>query len=274
MRLAIGAVCLCCTLCPAQAPNTLTPAEKAAGWRLLFDGQTLSGWRDPARMKPPGDAWTIEDGCIQAVAKPRVGEDLITDATFTDFEMVFDWRLAPGANSGVKYLIQRTVFLDSSKVKPRAMSFEETIGYGIEKGMGERSELPPGAHGENYVISFEYQLIDDVQHSDAQRGRQYAAGSLYGLIAPSEAASRPIGEFNQSRLVVRGDHVEHWLNGVKVVDASLDSAAVVEGLAKRWKERAPAVYELLTKRPRRNCPIALQNHGDTVWFRNLKIRPL
>ncbi len=280
MRLAIRwipavLIALGIPLCPAQdtgASNTLTPQEKAAGWQLLFDGKTMAGWEDPAKQTPPGDAWTIEDGCLKAVRRARIREDLVTKATFRDFELLFDWRIGPRGNSGVKYRIQKRVFLESGKARPGVKSFEETVGYELVRGT-DRNKTAPGSRGEDYVISFEYQVIDDNGHPDAMRGPRYAAGSLYSLVGPSRAAARPIGEFNHSRLVVRGNRVEHWLNGVKVVDTTLDSLEVLEGLEKRWGAVKP-VYDLLAKPPRQDCPIALQNHGDEAWFRNIKIRPL
>ena len=273
MRLTIALLLALDSVCSAQAPpNTLTPAERAAGWQLLFDGSSLAAWNDPAKLTPPGDAWTIEDGCIKALPKPRIGEDLITKAAYRDFEMVFDWRIAPGSNSGVKYLIQRTVLLDRNKLKPGLHSFEEAVGYELEHHLAERSALTASSHAQDYIISFEYQLVDNARHPDALRGAQYTTGALYGLIPPSREAARPVGEFNHSRLVLSGNHIEHWLNGVKVVDATLDQPEIAAGLAKRW-HAAPGVADLLIKRPRRDCPIALQNHGDVVWFRNLKIRP-
>jgi Domain of Unknown Function (DUF1080) len=275
MRLAIALLLTLALACFSQEapPNTLTPDERAAGWQLLFDGKTLAGWEDPSLRTPPGDSWTIEDGCIKAVGKPRIREDLMTTAAFRDFEMVFDWRIAPGSNSGLKYLIQRTVFLDHDKLKLAHRPFEENVGWEMEHHFSDRSKLAANSHGEEYVVSFEYQLVDNDRHPDARRGAKYQTGSLYGMIAPTQPAARPVGEFNHSRLVVRGSRVEHWLNGVKVVDASLDSQEVLENIAKRWK-LVPAVYDLLTRRPRRDCPIGLQNHGDTVWFRDLKIRRL
>ena len=93
------------------------------------------------------------------------------------------------------------------------------------------------------------------------------------MVAPSSAAARPVGEFNHSRIVVRGNHVEHWLNEMKVVDSSLDSPAALAGIEKRWAA-APHVLELLTKQPKKDCPISLQNHGDEAWFRAIRIRKL
>ena len=275
MRLTIALLLSLGAVCSAQeAPlNALTPDERAAGWQLMFDGKTLAGWDDPALRTPPGDSWTIEDGCIKALATPHFREDLMTSATFRDFEMLFDWRIAPGSNSGVKYLIQRTVFLDHDKPKSAPRGFEENVGWEMEHHLSDRSKIGPNPHGEEYVVSFEYQLVDNDRHPDALRGAKYQTGALYGMIAPTQAAAQPVGEFNHSRLLVRGDRVEHWLNGVKVVDGSLDAQEVLDNIAKRW-HAAPNVSELLTKRPRRDCRIGLQNHGDIVWFRNLKIRRL
>jgi SAM-dependent methyltransferase len=252
--------------------NALTPAERAEGWQLLFDGKTFEGWRDPSRRTPPGDAWTIEDGCIKARTNPRLREDLITTATFQDFELRFDWRIAPGSNSGVKYLVQELVFMDADKLKPGAKRFEEMVGYELERRPSDRARLGPQGKGEEYVISFEYQIIDDGAHADARRGPQYQAGALYSLAPASSAAARPVGEFNHSRIVLRGNQVEHWLNGVKVVDVAVDAPQIRDGLSARW--RGTPVLDLLTRLPRRDCPIGLQNHGDAAWFRNIKIRPV
>src|SRR3954447_19377114 len=88
------------------ADNELTPQEKAAGWRLMFDGKSYAGWEDPTKKVPPGDGFTIEDGCIRTLPHPKIEEDLHTKALYGDFEMEWDWKIAPGGNSGVKYRIQ------------------------------------------------------------------------------------------------------------------------------------------------------------------------
>jgi hypothetical protein len=250
------------------AENVLTPAEQASGWRLLFDGQTMNNWRDPAKLNPPGDCWTVANGCLKTVVKPRISEDLFTAESFGDFELKFDWRVAPGGNTGIKYRIQRTVFLDSSRMGTGEGGFEGTVARELANP-SDRAKLPPGAAGQDYVIGFECQLIDDAQHPDA-KSLSHTTGALYGMIPPSEHPARSAGEWNEARIVVRGDHVEHWINGVKEVDGSLASDAVREGAAKRWG-RYPQVMEFFS-RPKHTGPISLQHHGDEAWFRNIKIR--
>ncbi|HZT33783.1 MAG TPA: DUF1080 domain-containing protein [Bryobacteraceae bacterium] len=264
-RSAYLAILLCCGALAAgpETHNLLTPAEQAAGWELLFDGRTMNGWEDPRVKNPPGDAWSIEDGCLKATPHPRITEDLFSREKFRDFELLFDWRLARGSNTGVKYRIQDRIFLAAAPVHP----FEALVNFSL-------AHRPPRrASGQEYVIGFEYQLIDQQRYAGALHGEVQYTGALYDMVAPLREAAKPVGEFNHSRLVVRGSHVEHWLNGVKVVDAGLDSKAVAESCAKRWGAGTPA-YELLVKQPRRECPISLQNHGDAAWFRNIKIRRL
>jgi hypothetical protein len=243
------------------SPNTLAPDEKLAGWTLLFDGRTMNGWDDPRAKTPPGDAWTIEEGCLKAIAHPRIVEDLFTKASYTDFEFAFDWRISPHGNSGVKYRIQDHLFVFPPHP---GESFEQSV----ERSFLNRVSGRP-ARGQDYVIGFEYQIIDNPGKLDPRQ----TAGALYDMVAPSSQTARPVGEFNHSRVVLRGNHVEHWLNGVKVVDTTLDSPDALRGIEKRWGV-APHVGGLLAKQPGKSCPISLQNHGDAAWLRNLKIRLL
>jgi len=234
-----------------------------SGWVSLFDGKTMAGWEDPRQKTPPGDAWGIEDGCLKANRRPRITEDLFTKETFRDFELMFEWRVSPGANSGVKYRIQDKVFLRGGAGK-----FEDWVNYAI----GHRPETRPD-HGQEYVVGFEYQVLDNGRNPDARHGTDHQAGALYDIVGPEKDVTRPVGEFNESRLVVKGNHVEHWLNGVKVVETDLDSATAAERIAKRWGKGTP-VGDALTKQPKRDCAISLQNHGDDAWFKNIKIRKL
>lgn len=254
------------------ADNTLAPAERQAGFRLLFDGKSMRGWRDPAGQKPPGDSWIIEGGCLRTLARPRISEDLITEESFGDFELKFDWRISPGGNTGVKYRIQRAIFIDNTKTHRGAGGFEEMLARELATALSDRANLAPGATGQEYTIAFEFQLIDDGNSPAMTRDRGlHASGALYSMIAPSATAARPAGEWNQSRLIVKGSHVEHWINGVKVLDASLASEEARAGISKRWA-RAPAIRDMLLN-PGPRGPIALQHHGAAVWFKNLKIRP-
>jgi hypothetical protein len=115
-------------------------------------------------------------------------------------------------------------------------------------------------------------LIDDQKHADARKDLRHTTGALYSMIPPSAQAARAAGEWNYARLVVKGNRVEHWLNGTKVLDAALDSEPVRAGATRRWS-KVPAIFDALTK-PKPEGPLALQHHGDEVWFRNLKIRRL
>ncbi len=271
MRLAPLLLCAA-GLAPAQsAHNALTPQEKAAGWRLLFDGRSLAGWDDPARKSPPGDAWTVADGCIRSRPDPRIREDLLTRESFGDFELAFDWRISPRGNSGVKYRIQDIIFLPEGEGDRRP--FETRVNEEMRLRRNTRDHLDPARKYQGYPIAFEYQMIDNQGHPDAAHGADRSTGALYSMLAPLRPASKPVGEFNQSRIVLRGNHVEHWLNGVKVLDADLTNPAIPEGLARRWTAASP-VYQLLTRQPKQRTPIALQHHESEVWFRDLKIRAL
>lgn len=265
-RILIGAVCCAVILATAAvaADNQLTAAEKAEGWRLLFDGKSYANWVDPAMKSPPGDSFAIEDGCLRAVAHPKIVEDLFTRDSFTDFELLFDWKISSAGNSGVKYRIQDHLYVKQE----RGGKFEDTLNASFNPRL-ERT-----AKGQDYVIGFEFQLVDNQKNPDATRGGAlHQAGALYDVQSPSKDATKPVGEFNHSRLVVRGGHVEHWMNGEKVVDASLKSPAVAASMAKRWGVTSP-VYDLLVNQPKQRCPISLQNHGDDAWFKNIKIREL
>lgn len=249
--------------------NRLAPEERAVGWELLFDGATFRGWQDPRTKTPPGDSWTIEDGAIKAPEKPKLGEHLLSAQEYGDFELQWEWKTARAGNSGVRYRIQEVIFIEKEHFKPGYKRWEEVPEYEYIHRKSKRS-----ATSMDFVVSPEYQLTDDANNGDAKRGLEYSAGALYGAIGPKRHLARPAGEWNESRIVLRGKHVTHWLNGEKVVDTDLDAPAVKSGFEKRWRDE-PRIRELLLTMPKKRSPIALQNHGDApVWFRNLKIRPL
>ncbi len=251
MRLLL-ALTLACTAFAAD--NQLTPGEKKEGWTLLFDGKTFKNWG------PPGDSWAIEDGTLTTRLKPKVEQDLLSAKTYGDFELQFDWKVSEGANTGLKYRLQRTVYLD-----PAAKGvFEAKVQREIEH--------PSGARGQEYTVAFEMQLIDDLRHPDAKKDENHVTGALYSMLAPVKKPAHPAGEWNSSRLVVKGTHFEHWINGELALGGSLDDPAGLENLKKRWAQ-GPAVYEILAH-AKPVGQIMLQHHGDKVWFRNLKIREL
>jgi hypothetical protein len=216
----------------AADPNTLTPAEKAAGWMLLFDGRTTAGWQEVTGLSVPAESWRVEDGCLRALNSGHGYQDLRTETVFSSFEFQFDWKIDPGGNSGVKYLVQKTD------------RWTNAIG------------LQARARG------FEYQLVDDTTPDAAEPNKK--CGSLYGVIAPARAAAHPPGEFNHSLLVVRGTRVEHWLNGVKVVEFDTAEDAPHKVMTDA-AGKGPIVRESI---------LSLQNHGTPVWFRSLKVRRL
>lgn len=239
--------------------------DRGAGWKTLFDGKTMQGWVDPRTKTPPGDAWSIEDGCLKAKARPAMTEDLFSKETFGDFELAYEWRISAGGNSGVKYRIQDHLMVapvDAARAKER---FEARVERSFEP------RLPRSARGQDYVVGFEYQMTDDSKNGDSLSNEKHTAGALYDMVAPSTHAAKPAGEWNASRILVKGMHVEHWLNGTKVVDASLDSDDAMAGIRKRWGG-SPHVLELMSKQPKRDCPISLQNHGDEAWFRAIRVR--
>jgi hypothetical protein len=230
----------------ASAQNVLTEAEKAEGWVLLFDGQSFDGWRGLGREGIPAGHWMIEDGCIkkipsgevplQADGQPLTGGDLMTVETFENFELILEWKISAAGNSGIKYNV----------------SEEMSVAY-----------PPPNA-----ALGFEYQILDDDGHPDAKNGANRTAGALYDMIPPAGKTLRPVGEFNQARLIFNGGHGEHWLNGAKVVEYDLGTARF-DSLLAASKYRSIAGFA-----DKRTGHIVLQDHTDAVWFRNIKIRRL
>ena len=212
----------------AAAPNTLTPEEKAGGWKLLFDGKTFNGWRG-YKTESVSPGWTIQDGALTKAAGR--GGDLLTLAEYGDFELSFEWKISPGGNSGVLYRV----------------------------GLGEAAVPRTGP---------EYQILDNSKAKDSQIVN-HLAGSLYDLGPPTRRdLPKPVGEWNSARIVIRGWKIEHWLNGTLVIAADLASpegkAMIAGSKFKAWPKFATLA----------RGHIALQDHGDAVSYRSLKLREL
>ena len=220
-----------------QAPNTLSSAETSAGWRLLFDGATSSGWhlygeselgRQSAKRDGRLVGWEIADGALVALAQDG-GHDIVTDDEFENFELVIDWKLSPRANSGIFFNV-------------------------VEQG-----------NKAIYATGPEYQIIDDdgwpSRLEDWQR-----TGANYAMHPPLTRAARPVGEWNLTRIVVDRGHVQHWLNGAKTADYVMWTDEWTKLVsAGKWKDY-PGYGRA------RKGRIGLQDHGNKVWFRNIKVR--
>ena len=222
-----------------QAMNTLSSMEKRNGWILLFDGKTTTGWRGAYREEFPAQGWKIEGGELIVIKsdgrEARNGGDIITKEKYGNYELTLEAKLTPGANSGVKYFVT------------------------------ERLPKSPGS-----AIGLEFQILDDDLHPDAKMGKSgnRTIGSLYDLIPAASKTPRSIGEWNQVRIISNNNKVEHWLNGSKVVEYERGSSAFRALVAEsKYKN-----FEGFGEAPEGH--LLLQDHGDEVHYRNIKLRKL
>ncbi len=210
----------------SQEHNRLNATERAAGWQLLFDGNSLTGWRGyNSESMPTG--WSAENGML---IRTGPGGDIITEQQFADFELSLEWLVGPSGNSGVLF---------------RAVEGQEEVYHGAP----------------------EMQILDDAGHADG-RSPLTSAGSNYGLHGVPRGIVKSAGEWNTSRIVVVNNQVEHWLNGDKVVEYELGSADWAQRVANSKFAQWPA-YGRASR-----GHIGIQDHGDRVSFRNLKIREI
>jgi hypothetical protein len=208
--------------------------EEAAGWKLLFDGKTTQGWHTFKKQSFPDKGWVVEDGWLHCLGKGggnKGGGDVISDAEFNDFELQWEWKQASGGNSGVKYFV-----------------------------LESRSE----------ALGHEYQMIDDERATGVDKGnRKQLTASFYAVLPPTTPPPvKPPGQINSSRIIVKGNHVEHWLNGVKVLEYECGSEVVKAAVAaSKFKDKAGFGDKV-------HGHLLLQDHNSEVWFRNLRIREL
>jgi hypothetical protein len=220
--------------------------QPSQAWTPLFDGHSFAGWRGVGLDTIP-TGWTIEDGTIHKLAsgavptapdgQPLEGGDLMTVGTYRNFELVLEWKISPAGNSGIKYNVSEAM-----------------------------STASPPVHA---ALGFEYQVLDDERHPDAKNGPNRTAGALYDIFPPAaDKPLHPVGSFNEARIVFDHGHGEHWMNGVKILQFDLGSAAFDSAYAHSKYVPIQGFAE------QRAGHIVLQDHGDEVWFRNIKIREL
>lgn len=214
--------------------------------QVLFDGRTLNGWMWSTATPAPTPSWTAANGLLQTT--PGAGQPvyLLTRDSFTDFDLSFEWKSEPGGNSGVKYRFQ---------------------GYWDQ---GQAKSQPEGS-ARIEPIALEYQLIDDEKHPDALTSATHSTAAIYEYWPAKKAGPVRANVWHRSRIVARGLHIEHWLDGRKVLDVELDAPAVQEAFRRSTRRGSSP---LLARHERRESPIALQFHDGVVAFRDLKIRRL
>ncbi|MCW5966040.1 MAG: DUF1080 domain-containing protein [Bryobacterales bacterium] len=285
---------------PAPKPR-LSVEEQQAGWQLLFDGETTSGWKGVNTKEFPYDGWAVENGYLRTV-KPGPSGDIVTTGEFRDFEFSFEWKIEEGGNSGVKYLVaegrpEPNIPVISRNRLPRlgmlalgvaigvyvlfwrrslskyvavrvlAILVIMVCGYNLIKGARAYLDLMQALR--HSAVGLEYQVLDDVGNPEPRSNPKASAASLY-ILAEADRTKELYGDdrFNQGRLVVQGNRVEHWLNGRKVLEYRLDDPAMAAAVAATKYAIVPGFLS------REGGQLALQHHDNLVWFKNLKIRPL
>lgn len=203
------------------------------GFKPLFDGKTLNGWRGYKKADASDTRWKVENGMVTIPEKDgqdtRGGRDIISVGTYDQFDLKWEWKVAQGGNSGLKYFV---------------------------------------LEDQDAAIGHEYQMIDDERHADAKIGPHRQTAAFYDVLPAADRPLKPAGEWNNSEVIVKGTHVEHWLNGKRVLQYELDSPELRAAIAKsKFKDIARF------GKPQKGH-ILIQDHGNAVWYRNVRIKPL
>lgn len=217
-----------------------------AGWVPLFDEKSLSGWMWSTETHPAKPAWGVEDGTLCTTPGDGTPVYLLTRDSFGDFDLEFEWKMERGGNSGIKYRFQ---------------------GYWA----GEQLRDAPTGPGRIEPVALEYQIIDDEAHPDALSDRKHTTAAIYEYWPATLKGPAKPDVWHKGRIVAQGLHIQHWLDGEKVVDIRLDDPRIQQSFAQsRRKQSSP----VLARHERRESPVALQYHDGKVWFRHLRIRRL
>lgn len=287
---------------PPPAPKpTLTEAERDQGWVLLFDGESVNGWKGVNTPDFPYKGWAVENGYIRTIT-PGPSGDILSTGVYRDFDLRFSWRIAKGGNSGVKYLVNegrpepnipsvnrrqiprlllyllgmclaiylliwRRALTRLLVVRVLAVGVVIVCGYAVIKGARAYFDVIQALR--HSAVGLEYQVLDDYDNAEAKSEPKATAASLYILLEASHDKELYNDErFNEGRVVVHGEHVEHWLNGKKVLEYDLNDPKMAEAVAKTKYSLVPNFLS------REGGHIALQHHHDLVWFKDIKICPL
>ncbi|MCY1720034.1 DUF1080 domain-containing protein [Prolixibacteraceae bacterium Z1-6] len=241
MKKLILSLLMVCTIVPVFSQNKLSEEQKKEGWKLLFDGTNLNSFRGLHKNENVFKGWTVENGCMKTLqpGNDEAGGALITKKKYADFEFQWDWKMeSKGGNSGVKYYVLEELS-DSKK-----------SGIGLE-----------------------YQMLDDNNHEwmlngKMQSGDFHTLGALYEIYPAKNRKINPLDEWNTSRIVSKNNHVEHWLNGVEILEYERGSADFKEKVANSKFSMYPGFGEA------KKGHILIQDHGSVMYFKNLFIREL
>jgi hypothetical protein len=262
-------IALCALASLIGAGSGPAVGKTPARWTALFDGSSLQSWRGFRGKELPSGCWTVEKNTLHRTVSPFEEEgdcgDLVSRREYGDFDLEFEFRISVGGNSGVKYLVpeERPASWERSYMRDHLRRLRKEGTSTPE----EIAAVTP-ARWKYFPIGFEYQVADDTTNGDARSTPKHATAALYDIVPPSSRGLLKTGGFNRGRIVVTGGRIQHWLNGVKVVDVDSRRPVFRSALA-RSKFRGMPDFGAA-----RRGHITLQDHGDEVWFRHIRIREL